>query len=105
MPAGDEGIGLLQVLSHLGDAAGLARKVARHLDSAAGEFGLRGFEAAHIIGLPAVQGQGHFFEGGNGGIGIHLQFGVSVFCIFIDGFVHRNTSRVPHHSLPEALPP
>ena len=56
MVAGDEALGLQDVLPQLVNVAGSTREVSRRLDAAAQGTGLY-LEPVHVVGLPAMQTQ------------------------------------------------
>ena len=76
--AGDEGEGLLEVGPELLDGAGLARIGAGHLEAAPGQAGVLLFEAADVVALPAVEGQGDRLQARQGFLGVDAALGVAV---------------------------
>ena len=76
MVAGDEALGKLDVGPDLVDVAGAARIVTGGLDSA-GEAVL-GFETNHVIGLPAVQGNGSLLKDFDSLVGVHADGGIAL---------------------------
>ncbi len=76
--AGQQAVDHVQVAAQFVGVAGFAGVVAGGGD-AAGERAAGVLEAAHVIALPAVQGEGDGGEGVEGGIGVHAQGGVALF--------------------------
>ena len=77
MVTGEQRLDLFDVLADLLDVAGLARIVARSLNTS-GELAVGILETGHVVGLPAVQRQrylGNLFEHG---VGIHADFGIAL---------------------------
>ena len=73
--ASEQRVDELKVGAHLVDGAGTTGVVTRGLD-AAREAGVA-LEAHHIVGLPAVQRDGGFLEGGDGFVSVDAEGGVA----------------------------
>ena len=56
------GVHGFQILSKLLGAAGLSRIVSGHLDASSAQGGIRPFESAHIVSLPAVDREGYLLQ-------------------------------------------
>ena len=76
VPARDERQRLLEVGAQLFDRAGLARIIAGGLDAAAGEHRVGLFKTAHVVALPAMEGDRRAREGGEHRLGVDPEGGI-----------------------------
>ena len=88
-PAGDEGQHLVEVGHQLLGRAGAAGVVAGGLDAAGQRRVGIGVEAAHIVALPAVEGDGDGLQPLDRGVRVHAEKGVFLFCF---GVAHLSAS-------------
>gem|GEM_PF-4449009 len=76
VPSGNQRQGLVEIAPQFVEGAGLARIISRRLDSAACQLGAGMLEPAHVVPLPAMQGDRDTPEPLQSGLGVHGLSGV-----------------------------